>query len=199
MQIKNLIFDLGGVILEDHFTPAAKIIHQKHNLDPEVLYKALKAAENPDYHQGKISYLEHWRNILDTLQLPQDLAPDIISSYEDVFVPVPDMIEYVESLKDRYKLYMLSNQVEAVLPNLKKKYEFFGWFTDEIYSFEVGMSKPHTDIYEYLLQKTGITPNESVFIDNQKENLGPAKNLGIHIVLFKNKKQLEEDLKKITS
>lgn len=77
--------------------------------------------------------------------------------------------------------------------------ELFQYFhTENIFiSGNLHLVKPHEDIYKYLLQKTNIKPEDTIFIDDKLENIEAAKKLGIKTIWFKNGnfKQLKKDLK----
>ena len=64
-------------------------------------------------------------------------------------------------------------------------------------SYGEKIAKPNKEIYLRVTQKLGVLPEECVFIDDFKRNIIPAKELGIKTILFRNFKQLKEDLSKL--
>lgn len=195
MQIKNIIFDLGGVILEDHFPIAAeKIVEVYPNINIDELITTFHKNDLDVYHTGQKSYEQRWQAILQEINHPE-LDIDLLRKiHEDIFQPVPGTIEIVRKLSQNYPLYLLSNQIEALMPNLRTKYDFFELFQFQAVSYEANLCKPNLDFYQYFLDKTKINPEESIFIDNSQKNLDPATSLGIKTILFKNAQQLLNEL-----
>ena len=70
-------------------------------------------------------------------------------------------------------------------------------FNAVIVSCDVGIRKPNPKIYKLVLKKLKLPAKNTVFIDNQKWNIKPAKKLGMNTILFKNNKQTLKELKKL--
>ena len=68
-------------------------------------------------------------------------------------------------------------------------------FDEIVVSCDVGMRKPNPKIYKLILKKLKLKPSETIFIDNQKWNINPAKKLKMQTILFKDNKQLFENPK----
>ena len=94
--------------------------------------------------------------------------------------------------KETYRIGLMSNTEMPMVRFFKtRKYK---WFDPEIFSCKVGARKPEAKIYEILLRKLELKPEEIVFIDDRKENIDAANQIGINGILFKNSKQLKKDL-----
>ena len=78
---------------------------------------------------------------------------------------------------------------------IKKKFPEILIFDEYVLSFEVGHMKPHPLIYIKALEKAGVKANESIFIDDIKENIEAAQNLGIGGILFGPQTNLEAELR----
>lgn len=194
MEIKNLVFDLGGVILNDHFADAAKIIAPKYDLDEQKLVDVFHKHDTDAYHTGKKSYEQRWQAILKDLGRTDIEEKELVEIHKSIFLPLFGVIEIVKELKEKYPLYMLSNQVAAILPSLELQYDFFKDFKLTVFSYRVGLAKPHQDIYQYLLDNAEMKAEESVFIDNQVDNIATAKEMGFATILFKDVNQLQTEL-----
>lgn len=194
MEIKNLVFDLGGVILEDSFATASAKIAPLYNIEENELTRVFRKHNLDIYQNGQSTYKDRLIATLTELnRLDIDVDP-LIKIIQEIFQPVPGMIELLQQSKESYVLYMLSNQTAATLPYLEDKYEFFNYFKYSVFSYRVGLAKPHKEIFEYFLKNTGIKPQESIFIDNLEDNLVTAKQLGFNTILFENEKQLQNDI-----
>jgi putative hydrolase of the HAD superfamily len=115
-------------------------------------------------------------------------------SYE----PIQGAVEIINNLKEKgYDLFYLSDNVKERVEYLDSKYNFLSKFKDGVFSHEVGVRKPNPKIYKILLKKVPFNPSECVYIDDKSHLLEPAKELGLKVILFKNSKQLRNDLKKL--
>ncbi len=104
-------------------------------------------------------------------------------------------ISMLRKLKEEgYKLILLSNACDFLVPYLIKRYGIEDLF-DELYiSYEIHHYKPNKDAFTYALEKSGFSPSEAYFIDDNKENVEVASSLGINGILYKDN---EETIKEI--
>lgn len=100
-----------------------------------------------------------------------------------------------------HKLYILSNWDAASFDELKKLYpDAFKIFDGEIISGKVGAIKPDPTIYKILLETYNLNPAQTIFIDDQQENIKAAQSLGISTIHCTKKKSLfksKPDYKKV--
>ncbi|MDE5718684.1 MAG: HAD-IA family hydrolase [Lachnospiraceae bacterium] len=66
-----------------------------------------------------------------------------------------------------------------------------------ILSYEDKVIKPMPEIYQLLIDRYGLTPEECVFLDDTQRNLDGAEKFGIHTILFKNQAQAIEELERL--
>lgn len=95
-----------------------------------------------------------------------------------------DFLECAQTLKGRFKLAILSNDVSEWSEYLTKNNGIKDYFDVSIISGNVGCRKPDCSIYESMLEKLNCPPEECLFIDNTVKNLITAENLGMDTVLF---------------
>ena len=104
----------------------------------------------------------------------------------------------VRYLKDQgYRLYILSNYSDYMLKGTADKLTFLKYMDGIVFSCQVKELKPEPAIYRVLLEKYGLKPEESVFIDDMEENCASAEKQGIHAVCFREFKQAAADLEKL--
>ena len=97
-----------------------------------------------------------------------------------------------------YHLYILSNYSQFMLDQTRPgKMPFLKNMDGVIFSCEVQQIKPEADIYETLLSRLGLKPEESVFLDDRPENCEAARKLGIHAIEFHDLKQAAKELEKL--
>ena len=91
-------------------------------------------------------------------------------------------------------MYALTNWSAETFPIARPRFEFFGWFDDIVVSGEEGRIKPDRGIYDALIERTGLDPSKTVFIDDSKANVLAAEDVGFTGVLFRDGDELGEEL-----
>ncbi len=118
------------------------------------------------------------------------LTPDWVK----LLILKEDVAEFLKELKKRnFKIYILSNLSRESYEYIKK-YDFWQKVDGSIFSFEEKMCKPERKIYEILIQKYSLIPEETIFVDDMKENIDVAESLKMHGIVFQNLKQVEMEI-----
>lgn len=130
------------------------------------------------------------------IYLMQQIIQTLIN---DVFALRPNwtMIEFVRKLKkNNYTLYLLSNFDKESYTRLLCRYpDIFALFENIVISAHIQMLKPYKEIYNYILTKYHLLPEECLFIDDQEENVQGAQDLGIKGLHYTNFNLLLKDFK----
>ena len=82
------------------------------------------------------------------------------------------------------RVFGLTDNVKEIVTHLRQQYDFWQWFEAVVVSAEVGMMKPHPEIFQYLLQHHQLHADETVFIDDHLPNIAAASSLGMHTIHF---------------
>jgi putative hydrolase of the HAD superfamily len=130
--------------------------------------------------------------------LPKCSDKQIIDAWNALLLEIPqENIQLLEKLSKKYKLYLLSNtnsiHIERINEQLYKKYNFKNLnplFDTVFLSHEIGMRKPNTDTFEYVLDEAGINANETLFIEDSIQHIESANNVGIQTRLWESNKPL---------
>ena len=105
---------------------------------------------------------------------------------------------WVKYLKSKgYHVYILSNYSSYMLDHTKKELTFRREMDGEVFSCYAKQLKPDAEIYQIILNKYQLKPEECVFIDDRPENCRGAQEQGIHTICFKDFKQVTADLEKL--
>jgi len=130
-----------------------------------------------------------------------DYEPQIREAYRKMgrmIQLMPHTMPWVKALKERgYRLYVLSNYGEYLFLKSKDRLDFMPYMDGAVISYQIQMIKPDQEIYEYILNKYGLLPEESVFIDDRPENVEGAKAVGMSGILFENFEQASGELEKM--
>jgi|WetSurMetagenome_2_1015567.scaffolds.fasta_scaffold115682_2 glucose-1-phosphatase len=192
-EIKNIIFDWGGVITDLHFD-ASKRAFQDLGLpifDEKIFHDPLNNVFIP-FEIGLISP-EKFRNGLRKL-CSKPLTDDMIDGAWNLMLGTlpAERWKVLESTQKVYRTFILSNtnaiHVEYYSRYLQGIYGTFGYghlFEKTYFSFELHLRKPNRDIFEYVLQDSSLNPHETLFIDDSIDNITVARNLHFQTIHLK--------------
>ncbi len=193
---KNIIFDLGGVVV--NFTPRDFLMDRFMNKKAEEIVYDLTfgSKEWSELDRGVISrgtanriMLENAARCGRTFEVQT-----VIDEWESILQTNQRTVKTMCRLKlGGYKLFYLSNMAQDTFENIRQR-DFFALFDGGVVSCDVHLNKPDPKIYTTLMQKYHLTYGESVFIDDSKQNAQAAYNLGITGILYKNHKSFERAL-----
>lgn len=189
-QIRNLIFDLGNVIIpieEQHYW--WKSIFLKTFSDEEKVWKLKENGFFTEFEKGHYT-AEQFMQTLKPLIKDGFEEKDIWTNWNKILHEIPKhRLDALKKLKKKYHLLLLSNTNEIHLSTIRQNLiRRFG--QDELriifdhcyYSFEMGMVKPEEEIYRKVLTSEQINPSETLFLDDSLENLKGAEKLGIQTI-----------------
>lgn len=195
-MIKNVIFDLGNVLL--NFEPKGYLKSKIPIEKIEVVYKSIFQSEEwVSLDRGTITEEEAKENIIDRNREFKEYIKIAFENWYDILTPVEKNIRILEKLKqNKYKIYYLSNFHDLAFKYVTQKYDFFNKFDGGVVSYEEKMLKPECEIYERIIKKYNLNPKECVFVDDTKINVDAAIECGLHGIHLKDIDTLEENFKK---
>lgn len=185
-MIKNLVFDLGNVLIEWN---SEKILtyFEPEKERRQVLRQAI--FESGVWHQtdkGELSLKEACEEVLTQLDASYHSAiKNIFYHWYEVVYVYSDLQERIRLwVAQDYRIYILSTTCE-IFYHIEKAglLPIYPLLSGYILSSEVGVVKPEAEIYQKLLKKYGLNPVESVFIDDIQANLDTAAELGFETIL----------------
>ncbi|MDZ4668171.1 MAG: HAD family phosphatase [bacterium] len=180
MAIKNLLFDLGAVVLNlDQEKTLRAFIKLGADLDEMNMQGNLFT----DFEIGKIS-AELFVQTLHTQIKGNASKEDIVHAWNSMLLDFPPArVEMLRQLKKKYRLFLLSNTNSIHIDALYEEHgkEIFEELFEKIYlSHEIGHRKPNVDCYHYALNDAQLKGSETLFIDDNKGNLKGAEKAGIN-------------------
>jgi HAD superfamily hydrolase (TIGR01509 family) len=196
MNIRNVVFDVGGVLLE--WNPASTIAR----LYPDAATQAVirqQMFEHADWHEfdrGTLSYDSAIQHFARQTGRTPDETRTLIHATRESLTPIAGTIALVEKLAAAgVHLYLLSNMPVSTFDYLVQHHPFFGHFKHLVISGAILLVKPEPAIYKHLVEKTGIVPAESVFIDDLLKNVVAARECGFHAIQFSDPASCREQLR----
>ena len=198
--IKVILFDLGNVILPfNHYQIAEKLSRsaQKNEFqDPQKLFSYLFDLEKGvinDFDVGKVSPLDFFQSIKRYLGLSISLE-EFIPIWNDIFVEDQEVSRIILSLKQKWRLGLLSNTDPLHFNDVLSKFPILRAFDKWILSYEVGFKKPAIEIFQKAMEWALVEPQKILFIDDMEQHVEVAISLGMEGVRFISAKQLEKEL-----
>lgn len=190
--IKNIIFDLGNVIID---LDLAKTDSELATLLGEDFIEKLKSQNKQiifnEFEMGLCSE----REFIETLQSVANQVVSyrrLVDAWNAMLLKTPlHRLEMLEKLKSEYQVFLLSNTNEThlawVYDDLSKMYGILDFdtrfFHKPYYSHIINLRKPNTDIYEFVLKDAGLVASETLFIDDNADNIAGANKVGIKTLL----------------
>ncbi len=197
-MVKNIIFDIGGVLTNIHF----EAVVERYCNDKKIIRRVYEGMMGAD------AWSELDRGILTEEQVV-DLFVEKVPDLEDLIRKVfADMgvfltrceyaIPWIKQLHDSgYKVYYLSNWPERFYKQFIDCLDFIPYTDGGILSFREHLIKPEPAIYQLLLTKFCLEASECVFIDDTEKNLVPARDMGIQTILFTSQEDAINKLEKM--
>jgi glucose-1-phosphatase len=193
-EIKNIIFDWGGVLTDLHFDASKKAFHELglSIFDERVPHDPLDKIFLP-LELGNIS-AEEFRNNIRKLS-SKTLSDKMIDGAWNAMLGVlpPERWKVLESTRNTYRTFLLSNTntihldyYSHYLQGIYGTYGYVHLFEKAYFSYKLHLRKPNRDIFEYVLQDSGLKPEESLLIDDTYENIETAIAMGLQAVYLKN-------------
>ena len=184
-MIKNIVFDMGGVILDFNLkkTVTKEFEPQYHDAIYEHVFGENSVWKTLD--EGVFTYDQVIPGILE--KLPEELhskVTEMVTDFYDYMPPFPETCELIKELKQNgYNIYLLSNATPRFFDRYLEvpafKY-FDGFFISALYK----MLKPNREIYEAFCNKFSLKPEECFFIDDLAANIEGAKKFGMQGFVF---------------
>lgn len=186
-NIRNIIFDLGGVILDIDFQRTEKAFADLGISNFTEFFGLGHAASFVEDHEaGTISDDEFFVALQKLAR--HSLEPEVVQkAWNALLVRFPkERVELLRSLKPKYRLFLLSNTNAIHLKAFQELYKetFNNGSLDDLfdkvyYSHLLGLRKPSKQVYEHVLRDNDLVPEETLFIDDALVNVEAARKTGM--------------------
>ncbi len=183
--IKNIIFDFGDVLID---LDKIKFSNRyKSLLKPDAQQEKQLEALLIELEVGAISIVE-MTDAMSKVMGRKISAEKIISVYNSMLLYIkPHRFDFLDDLKSKYNLYLLSNtniiHLSWIYDYLDREYGMLDFderfFVKTYYSHLIEMRKPNRDIYDFVLKDANLVASETMFIDDNEDNIKMANEIGI--------------------
>ncbi|WP_159466963.1 HAD family phosphatase [Dyadobacter sp. 3J3] len=191
-RIKNIVFDLGDVILNIDVPIASDNFGKLSGKAQHEVLTLFKENELFRLFETGLVNEEAFRNMIrEVLEFP-DWSEEIIdTAWNSLLLDIPPArIELIKELGKKYRLFLLSNtssihikEVNKILHAASGVEKLDDLFEKVYLSYEMGKMKPDPAIYLQVLEESGLVAEETLFLDDNPDNITAASKLGIDTIL----------------
>lgn len=193
-DLRNIVFDLGGVIIDLDRDQAVRRFEEIGVSDAEQLI---------DAYEQKGVFLELENGTIGVDEFCTKLSDHVgrFLSFQDIewawmgfIIDIPQYkLDYILKLREHYKVYLLSN-TNPIIQGWARSESFTSAgfpitaYFDKMYtSYELGITKPSQKIFELMIKDSNMIPSETLFVDDGKSNIEIAQKLGFKTYMPENK------------
>jgi putative hydrolase of the HAD superfamily len=196
-MVKNIIFDIGNVLLEFIPLDYLKTIFNDDKIEALVYKEIFQSKEWIHLDRGILTQDEAIKAISQRNPNYEVHIKKCMDNWIDILTPIEGTVQIVKELKQKgFKLYLLSNFHSLAFENIYSKYDFFKYFDGGVISYKENLIKPEIEIYTRLLDTYVLNAKECLFIDDTLANILAADRLFMNTIHFNNYETLENDLHK---
>ena len=185
------------------YEPALTTLSDLNGLSTnEITHRLDNHSGIPDYEKGLLTTEEFFQQTRDLLGI--DIS---LEAFKDIWASALIVdgkgskgllsSELFQQLKRNHRVITLSNTNEMQFSYLLRVHPLITQFDDHVLSYQVGHLKPDPEIYRVALQKSGASPEDSLFVDDLVRNIQGAEEIGMKGVVFRGESQLREDLEEL--
>lgn len=198
-MITTIIFDMGNVLIKFRW----KELFSEMGLEGDRFDRMASATVlNPVWNQFDLGIWTDEMMLDAFIKNAPELEDEMRHMMSDCFSGFLRKFDYTDAWLDElkkkgYKLYILSNFSAKAFRECADQLDYVSKADGAVISYRVNMIKPDPRIYRYLIDTYGITPEESVFIDDNAENIDAARKFGLNTILFTDVDSARKELMKL--
>ena len=183
-MIKTVVIDLGGVLFSEGKSVALEKLARVYGYDRKLIGTILSSPQSASLRKGLMSDEDFWQWAQQ--QLPSNYDSRLIQQeWYRGYILDQDVYELIASLRKNYSIIAFSGNIKSRIDFLEAKYRFRHLFNIEVYSFDFHLTKPEREFVEVMIEKSGIRPEEIVYIDDNDSYVKPARELGVNVIIYR--------------
>lgn len=201
-NVKNIIFDLGGVIINIDYSLLIEAFSTIGLPHFEAYFSQKEQKKLFDIYEKGLISSQDFRDELKKQCKPGTTNEEIDAAWNAMLLDLPyERLDLLMQVKNNFRTFLLSNTNEIhmlfIYDYLNKRYQVpnFNQHFEKVYlSYEINMRKPDAEIFQFVLNENGLKANETLFIDDSPQHIESANALGIQTYFLDVKKQTVLDL-----
>lgn len=193
-MIHTIIFDFGGVLVD--WNP--RYLYRDYFQDEEKMEWFLENICTDEWNLEQ----DRGRSLKEGTQILVEKFPEFQKEIEMYYGQwetmlkdsIPGTVEILYELKSKFPVFGLTNWSAETFPIALKRFNFFQVFNGILVSGEEKLIKPDSKIFERMMDKFQLNPENCLFIDDNLKNVEASRAFGLHTLHFKNPEELRKDL-----
>jgi putative hydrolase of the HAD superfamily len=197
-MIETVNFDIGNVLIDVDFMRSIRH-YTKNDIEAKRCFLAFIKDQNWDLlDKGIYSTEEVMQKFIENDPEMEPYMRDFFEEMNDLLIPFEYIDSWIESIKENGKsIYILSNWPKFVHEKFVKEMGFLKKVDGYLLSYMENLTKPDPAYYQLLLDRYSLSAEHCVFVDDQKENIVAAEEMGIKGILNETQKQVEHELQEL--
>jgi glucose-1-phosphatase len=184
--IQAVIFDYGGVLVRMQDETPRQRLAERYGLRLDAIYRLLFDSESARLAAvGEITTEKHWQTVAALLKVPVPELPEFIYQFWSADGLNHEQLADIRSLRGKYKIGLLSNAFDDLRAMLVERWQIADLFDDLVISAEVGLVKPDARIYQLAVERLGVAPETTVFLDDVEQNIDGARAAGLQAIWYR--------------
>ncbi len=173
-MVRNVVFDIMGVLVTGNYRQA---IFEKLHLTPEEFISLIRIMTSDLWHRCDLGEFYGINEVIDRLETTPRIREALLGSYAVFNRENKQMSGLMKELGKDCKVYLLSNLSHKMKDDMSS-YSFFDNCDGHVFSYEEKLGKPDPEIFNRLIHRYGLKPEETVFIDDNPANIRTAGKMG---------------------
>lgn len=185
VKVDLIVFDMGKVFVDFNWDEVVKGFSTTSGKTTHEVRQVFAYLHSIGYECGRITTADFLREL--NGKLGCNLTLDEFKGLWNVtFHEDQAMAAVLQALSSRLPLYLLSNTNEIHFAHLQDNFNVTRHFQEVLLSFQLGHSKPDTEVFQEVLNRSGLAAHRILFVDDLPPNIAAAQVLGMKVIRFTN-------------
>lgn len=194
-MITTVIFDIGNVLTDFCWEEYYRSFGYSDEIFERLANATVKSQIWHEFDRGEMSDDQILEAFIQNDQGIEDELREVFRDTHGIVTKREYAIDWIKELKSKgYRVLVLSNFSEKAAKECSDALAFLPYTDGGILSYQDKLIKPDPAIYQLLIDRYSLVPEECVFLDDLKRNTEAAEKFGMHTICFTTKEKAEEEL-----
>lgn len=193
-KVSNLVFDLGNVIIDISIPGTIARLSDRSGLSIQQVTEIYTMSDIfLRYEKGLCTDQEFYLGANELFGTDMSFE-EFSSIWNGMLIRIPyERLNLLDQLSSNHRMFLLSNtndlhlfRFREMMAEVSPSRTLESFFEKAYYSHQIGLRKPDTEIFEYVLKENNLRPEDTLFLDDNSDNIAGATTLGIKTLLVEN-------------
>ncbi len=197
-MITTIIFDIGNVLVDFNWKEYLASFGFSKEVEEKLAKATMLSREWDEFDRGALELEDIIQGFVKNDSTVEKEIRMICENVHDMLGRRDYAIPWIKQLKEKgYGVYYLSNFSRKAEVECAHTLDFLPYMDGGILSYQENVIKPEPEIYQMLIDRYELIPEQCVFMDDKPENCEGARKAGMHAIVFTTKEEAEKELFKI--